>query len=407
MALSKVRIEDLKIQRVDNTVVFVLGDYKTPVFNIDSNDDLHIVVIVHLADIFPIAAHTIVGNDTAGALAPKELTVAETKALLVLNNVDNTSDLNKPVSTAAQTALDLKVDENAAISGATKTKIAYDAKGLVTSGADATTADIADSSNKRYCTDAEKVVIGNTSNGTVNPTNLLSNAYFERWSAGASAAPDGYTLGGAGAAVAREAGIVKVGTYSCKITSAAAQAYLYQTVHLSKGINYWKGRSISFGRWVYATVADKVRINLWDGLNDNYSSYHTGDSTWQWLTCTIPVVNTSATYIYSYVYVEAGTNIGYVDGAIITDGSNSFAVSPKPDDLTGLIGTFVANGATPVTVANANVAITDAIIISLNTVGGTVGAQPHLATITAGAGFTVVATASDTSTYNYCLIKNA
>jgi hypothetical protein len=55
------------------------------------------------------------------------------------------------------------VDENAAITGATKTKITYDAKGLVTAGADATTADIADSSNRRYVTDAQQTVIGNTS----------------------------------------------------------------------------------------------------------------------------------------------------------------------------------------------------------------------------------------------------
>ena len=81
-----------------------------------------------------------------------------------LGNVDNTSDANKPVSTAQQTALDLKVDENAAITGATKTKITYDVKGLVTAGADATTADIADSTNKRYVTDAESTVIDNTSN---------------------------------------------------------------------------------------------------------------------------------------------------------------------------------------------------------------------------------------------------
>ena len=67
------------------------------------------------------------------------------------------------VSSAIQTQLDGKVDENAAITPATKTKITYDAKGLVTAGADATTADIADSSNKRYVTDAQLTVIGNTS----------------------------------------------------------------------------------------------------------------------------------------------------------------------------------------------------------------------------------------------------
>ena len=43
------------------------------------------------------------------------------------------------------------VVKNATITGATKTKITYDSKGLVTSGADATTADIADSTNKISC----------------------------------------------------------------------------------------------------------------------------------------------------------------------------------------------------------------------------------------------------------------
>jgi hypothetical protein len=52
---------------------------------------------------------------------------------------------------------------NGAITGATKTKVTYDAKGLVTTGADATTADVPDSADKRYCTDAQKTVIGNTS----------------------------------------------------------------------------------------------------------------------------------------------------------------------------------------------------------------------------------------------------
>jgi hypothetical protein len=52
---------------------------------------------------------------------------------------------------------------NSAIAAASKTKITYDSKGLVTAGADATTADIAASSNKNYVTDAEKTVLGNTS----------------------------------------------------------------------------------------------------------------------------------------------------------------------------------------------------------------------------------------------------
>ena len=67
--------------------------------------------------------------------------------------------------------------ENSAITGATKTKITYDSKGLVTSGADATTADITDSTNKRYVTDANLVVIGNTSGtNTGDQTNISGNA---------------------------------------------------------------------------------------------------------------------------------------------------------------------------------------------------------------------------------------
>lgn len=67
-------------------------------------------------------------------------------------------------------------------------------------------------------------------------------------------------------------------------------------------------------------------------------------------------------------------------------------------------GSFVANGATPVTVADANFTANSQVLISLKTVGGTVGAIPHLATVTPQTGFTVIGTASDTSTYNYMIL---
>jgi len=68
-------------------------------------------------------------------------------------------------------------------------------------------------------------------------------------------------------------------------------------------------------------------------------------------------------------------------------------------------GTFTCNGATPVTVADAKLtSITNLIVFSLNTVGGTVGAIPSVKTITAATGFTVAGTASDTSVYNYYII---
>jgi hypothetical protein len=140
---------------------------------------------------------------------------------LALNNVDNTSDANKPISSATQTALDakqatlvsgtniktinstsilgsgniaissavawggvtgtlsnqtdlqtaldLKVDENAAITGATKTKVTYDAKGLVTAGADLAAGDLPTG------IDAAKISTGVISNAEFDYLNGLTD----------------------------------------------------------------------------------------------------------------------------------------------------------------------------------------------------------------------------------------
>lgn len=75
------------------------------------------------------------------------------------------SSTKYPTVDAVNTGLGTKVTANTAITGATKTKITYDSKGLVTAGVDATTADIADSINKRYVTDAQLILLGNLSDG--------------------------------------------------------------------------------------------------------------------------------------------------------------------------------------------------------------------------------------------------
>lgn len=79
-------------------------------------------------------------------------------------------------------------------------------------------------------------------------------------------------------------------------------------------------------------------------------------------------------------------------------------VAPSNTDLATMLGTVTLNGTTPVTVANTVVTANSIIVFTLKTVGGTVGAQPVIDTITAGTGFTVKGTASDTSIYNYRII---
>ena len=99
---------------------------------------------------------TLIGPGAAGAVTWGAIT----------GTLASQTDLN--------TALGTKVTGNTAITGATKTKITYDSKGLVTVGADATTADIAASTNKNYVTDAQQTVITNTS-GTNTGDQTLAN----------------------------------------------------------------------------------------------------------------------------------------------------------------------------------------------------------------------------------------
>jgi hypothetical protein len=105
----------------------------------------------------------------AGVGETKKVAPSQLKVALALDNVSNTSDANKPVSTATQTALDTKVDENAAITGATKTKITYDAKGLVTAGADLAASDLPTG------IDAAKISSGVISNAEFDYLNGLTD----------------------------------------------------------------------------------------------------------------------------------------------------------------------------------------------------------------------------------------
>ena len=70
--------------------------------------------------------------------------VTLTKSDIGLGNVDDTSDLNKPISTATQSALDLKLGLNTPIAAGSNSKITYDSNGLVLSSSKADISDITD-----------------------------------------------------------------------------------------------------------------------------------------------------------------------------------------------------------------------------------------------------------------------
>jgi hypothetical protein len=85
----------------------------------------------------------------------------------VSNKENSTIDISTtkyPTVNLLKTGLDAKLNKNSSIVGATHTKVTYSSTGLILSGSNATTADISDSTNKRYVTDSNLIVIGNTSN---------------------------------------------------------------------------------------------------------------------------------------------------------------------------------------------------------------------------------------------------
>lgn len=119
-------------------------------------------------------------SNGAGYLLPADITSkADASAI---SNLNNTSDANKPVSTATQTALNLKANTS-------HTHVTADITNFPT-----TTASFANSTDKNFVTDAKLTVVNNTSgtNTGDNATNtqysgLISNATHTGDATGATA----------------------------------------------------------------------------------------------------------------------------------------------------------------------------------------------------------------------------
>jgi hypothetical protein len=122
-----------------------------------------------------VSAGTLTGTTLASTITGSSLTSVGTitsgiwSGTVIGSNVGGAGSTNgilkangSGVVSAAVAGTDYLVP-NTAITGATKTKITYDATGFVTAGADATTADIAASTNRNYVTDVQAGVISNTS----------------------------------------------------------------------------------------------------------------------------------------------------------------------------------------------------------------------------------------------------
>jgi len=163
----------------------------------------------------------------------------------------------------------------------------------------------------------------------ISNQNLLDWSHMEDWVDGAAAAPTKHTLTGASAAVAREATIVHVGTYSAKVTRSGADAALY---YAHPDYSDYQGRKMKFGCWVYATVADRARLSISDGVGSTESSYHTGVAGWEFLEV-VHDMDTAASYMRAEMQVNDGDTSCYFDGGILCQGSSTLTVLTDYTDI--------------------------------------------------------------------------
>jgi len=152
--------------------------------------------------------------------------------------------------------------------------------------------------------------------------NLVNNGTLEGWNGGSSSAPDAYTLTGASASVAQTstASNVKRGTYSAAITRAGADAALEQSLlDRAGGATYIQGRTYVIRSWVKASVANRVRLSINDGVSPIYSSYHTGSGSYELLT-KIVTLDSNATLMTLVLGVDTGDTTAYFDAVQVLEG---------------------------------------------------------------------------------------
>ncbi len=166
--------------------------------------------------------------------------------------------------------------------------------------------------------------------------NLLLNAGFETWTAGAGGPPDNWYLSLHPLTGSQESVIVNSGTYSCNLTwTTITTCYLQQDVAVTAGqdyeFSYWAYDNDPYGRF-------RVYIRWYQADNSTYISayqggYTTDQAVWQQLasgTVTAPpLAGWAHCEIRCYDVSWLGTATCYADDAVFEE----VAPPPPPDTL--------------------------------------------------------------------------
>ena len=130
--------------------------------------------------------------------------------------------------------------------------------------------------------------------GGIGGQNLVQNDDDLLWPDGDAAAPDGYVVAGAGATIARCGTALadtarKIGDFCARLTRVGTNCTLTRTVLDAASFaraDFLKTLYAAGGAWVKCSTANAVRVAVSDGAGVEYSVYHTGGGTWEWLPAT-------------------------------------------------------------------------------------------------------------------------
>ena len=149
--------------------------------------------------------------------------------------------------------------------------------------------------------------------GNVGFQNLLQNSSFEDWTG--TSFPSWLSQGTI--ACNTNSDYIKHGSRSAALTADTEEARIYQNI-TGDILKLLRGQIVVFSAWVYATVADKVFLDIYDG-SGHYSYKHQGTG-WE-LLYTGCEVNNSTNLIRVTIRGYAGAGTFYADACSLTVGT--------------------------------------------------------------------------------------
>lgn len=152
--------------------------------------------------------------------------------------------------------------------------------------------------------------------------NMVFNANFAHWHNGTTSAPDGWTLNGSGATIARSTTFASFGAYVAQVTRVGADATLTYDIpyQLAKQL-IDDLATVAIKVRCTATVASRVRVGINDGTSTTYSSYHSGDGEPEDLEVSV-TLTADASKVQIVLSVDTGNTMGSFDFAPMVEGSS-------------------------------------------------------------------------------------